>query len=46
MSRRSFWAWGMEQDEPTADQVHEAAARLSQRYGVEVEAAMPPKPKT
>ncbi len=36
MSRRSFWAWGLEQDEPTAAQVREAAARLSQRYGVEV----------
>ena len=34
MSRRSFWAWGLEQDEPTEQQVREAAARLSQRYGV------------
>ena len=42
MSRRSFWAWGLEQDEPTEQQVREAAARLSQRYGVEVEPAMPP----
>ena len=33
MSRRSFWAWGLEQDEPTEQQVREAAARLSQRYG-------------
>ena len=43
MSRRSFWAWGLEQDEPTGQQVREAAARLSQRYGVEVEPAMPPR---
>ncbi len=44
MSRRSFWAWGLEQDEPTAAQVREAAARLSQRYGVEV--APPPLPRS
>ena len=43
MSRRSFWAWGLEQDEPTEQQVREAAARLSQRYSVEVEPAMPPR---
>ena len=43
MSRRSFWAWGLEQDEPTGQQVREAAARLSQRYGVNVEPAMPPR---
>ena len=44
MSRRSFWAWGLEQDEPTEAQVREAAARLSQRYGVEV--APPPLPRS
>ena len=43
MSRRSFWAWGLEQDEPSQQQVREAAARLSQRYGVEVEPVMPPR---
>ena len=43
MSRRSFWAWGLEQDEPTELQVREAAARLSQRYGVAVEPSMPPR---
>ena len=43
MSRRSFWAWGLEQDEPTEQQVREAAARLSQRYGVQVEPVMPPR---
>ena len=43
MSRRSFWAWGLEQDEPTEQQVREAAARLSQRYSVDVEPVMPPR---
>lgn len=43
MSRRSFWAWGLEQDEPTEQQVREAAARLSQRYGVNVEPVLPPR---
>ncbi len=43
MSRRSIWAWGLEQDEPTEQQVREAAARLSQRYGVEVAPVMPPR---
>ena len=43
MSRRSFWAWGLEQDEPTGQQVREAATRLSQRYGVNVEPVMPPR---
>jgi len=37
MSRRSFWAWGLEQDEPTQQQVREAPARLSQRHGVAAE---------
>ena len=35
--RRSFWAWGMEADEPTLHQRQEIAASLSQRYGVAVE---------
>ena len=43
MSRRSFWAWGLEQDEPTEQQAREAAGRLSQRYGVNVEPVMPPR---
>jgi alkyldihydroxyacetonephosphate synthase len=43
VSRRSFWAWGLEQDEPNEQQVREAAARLSQRYGVAVEPVMPPR---
>ena len=45
MSRRSFWAWGLEKDEPTEQQVREAAARLSQRYGVAVEPVSPPRPE-
>ena len=43
MSRRSFWAWGLERDEPGAEQVREAAARLSRRYGVEVAPVVPPR---
>ena len=43
MARRSFWAWGMEEDEPTGQQVREAAARLSQRYGVPVDPVEPPR---
>ena len=42
MSRRSFWAWGMESDEPTRDQMGEAAARLSQQYSVPLDPVSPP----
>lgn len=45
MSRRSFWAWGLEQDEPTEQQVRDAATRLSRRYGVDVPPVMPPRAK-
>ena len=41
--RRSFWAWGLETDEPTDAQREETAARLSQRWGREISA--PPLPK-
>ncbi len=41
-TRRSFWAWGLESDEPTPQQRQEAAERLSKRYGVAIEA--PPTP--
>ena len=37
MSRRSFWAWGLESDEPTPQQMSDAAAAVSRRYGVNVE---------
>ena len=36
MSRRSFWAWGLESDEPTPQQMSDAAAAVSRRYGVNV----------
>lgn len=41
-TRRSFWAWGLESDEPTNQQRQQAAERLSRRYGAAVEA--PPVP--
>ena len=41
-TRRSFWAWGLESDEPTNEQRQQAAERLSRRYGVSIEA--PPVP--
>ena len=44
MSRRSFWAWGLEADEPTPQQMREAAVRVSERYGVAVEPAPAPNP--
>ncbi len=43
MTRRSFWAWGVESDEPTYSQMRESAAALSQRFGTEVEPRRPPK---
>lgn len=42
-ARRSFWAWGLESDEPSDEQRRETAARLSARYGREIVA--PPVPK-
>lgn len=42
-ARRSFWAWGLESDEPTEEQRRETAARLSQRWGREITA--PPVPR-
>ena len=44
MPRRSFWAWGMEADEPTLAQLQETASQLSSRYGVDVETASPHTP--
>ncbi len=43
MARRSFWAWGMESDEPTAQQVAETAAQLSKQYGASIETALAPR---
>ena len=37
LARRSFWAWGLEDDEPTPRQMAEAAAAVSRLYGVSVE---------
>ncbi|MDP7201694.1 MAG: FAD-binding oxidoreductase [Dehalococcoidia bacterium] len=42
MTRRSFWAWGMESDEPDMVQRRKVAADLSKQYGVSVEAAPSP----
>ena len=42
MPRRSFWAWGMESDEPTLQERQDAAGRLSRQYGVALTA--PPVP--
>ena len=44
MAKRSFWAWGMEPDEPTAEQMKTAAGELSKRYKVNLPPAPPPKP--
>ena len=44
MPRRSFWAWGMESDEPTEAQREELAASLSRNYGVAVD--VPPVPSS
>jgi len=43
MTRRSFWAWGLESDEPTEEARREAAERLSKRFGVALEP--PPMPR-
>ncbi len=42
MARRSFWAWGMESDEPTSEQRRDMAAAMSRKYGVPLES--PPMP--
>ena len=43
MAKRSFWAWGMEPDEPTAEQMKTAAGELSKRYKVHLPPAPPPQ---
>ena len=43
MAKRSFWAWGMEKDEPTLEQRQEKAAALSTQYGIAVEATTVPR---
>ncbi len=42
MARRSFWAWGMESDEPTDSERRKLAGSLSRKYGVSVD--VPPVP--
>jgi alkyldihydroxyacetonephosphate synthase len=42
MARRSFWAWGLESQEPTPEQRQAMAGSLSRKYGVTV--AVPPTP--
>ena len=44
MPRKSFWAWGMEADEPTEAQRRELAAALSAKYGVSID--VPPVPSS
>jgi len=42
MSKRSFWAWGNESDEPTAEQMKTAAGELAARYNVSLNPVTPP----
>ncbi len=44
MAKRSFWAWGHESDEPTAEQMKTAADELSKRYSVNLDSVSPPRP--
>lgn len=37
MTRRSYWAWGLESDEPSDDERGKAAARLGERFGTTFE---------
>ncbi|MCK9520026.1 MAG: FAD-binding oxidoreductase [Dehalococcoidia bacterium] len=43
MARRSFWAWGLETDEPSEEERAQAAGRLAKRFGVALEP--PPIPR-
>ena len=43
MAKRSFWAWGLEADEPTADQMKIAAGELAGRYNVNLTPVSPPR---
>ncbi len=42
MTRRSFWAWGMADQEPSREQYAALAHRLQRRYGVARELPQPP----
>ena len=37
MARRSFWAWGMEDQQPSQEQYAAMGQRLFDRYGATVE---------
>jgi len=43
MAKRSFWAWGMEADEPTPEQMKAAAEELAGRYKVVLTPVAPPR---
>ncbi|MCI0897139.1 MAG: FAD-binding oxidoreductase [Chloroflexi bacterium] len=43
MAKRSFWAWGMESDEPTSEQMKTAAGELAKRYNVSLDPVTPPR---
>ena len=43
MAKRSFWAWGMEADEPTLEQMKTAAEELAGRYKVGLTPVAPPR---
>ena len=43
MAKRSFWAWGMEADEPTLEQMKTAAEELASRYKVGLTPVAPPR---
>ena len=42
MTRRSFWAWGLESDEPTSQQRKDMAVAMSRKYGVPLESPRAP----
>ena len=44
MAKRSFWAWGHESDEPTAEQMKTAAGEIAHRYNVDLTPVGPPNP--
>ena len=41
MAKRSFWAWGMEADEPKLEQMKTAAEEVASRYKVGVTPVAP-----
>jgi alkyldihydroxyacetonephosphate synthase len=40
--RRSFWAWGNQSTEPTAERLRSAAREMSKRFGVNLSPGRPP----